>query len=107
MLVIKEVTKIFNSGTQDEKRALNQIDLEVNDGDFITIIGSNGAGKSTLLNVIAGTYQPEEGHLTIAQQDVTKTPDYKMAAYISRVFQSPTMGTAGDMTIAETERYRK
>lgn len=101
MLVLNGITKIFNQGTQDEKRALNQIDLEVNAGDFITIIGSNGAGKSTLLNIIAGTYQPEEGRLVIDQQDVTTTPDYKMAAYISRVFQSPTMGTAGKMTIAE------
>ena len=101
MLAFEGITKIFNQGTQDEKRALNQIDLEVDAGDFITIIGSNGAGKSTLLNVIAGTYQPEEGRLIIDQQDVTKTPDYKMAAYISRVFQSPTMGTAGEMTIAE------
>ena len=101
MLVFEGVTKIFNQGTQDEKRALNQIDLKVNAGDFITIIGSNGAGKSTLLNVIAGTHQPEEGRLIINRKDVTKTPDYKMAAYISRVFQSPTMGTAGEMTIAE------
>lgn len=101
MLVMNRVTKIFNSGTQDEKRALDQIDLEVADSDFITVIGSNGAGKSTLLNVIAGTHQPEEGCLKIDNQEVTKTPDYKMAAYISRVFQSPTMGTAGNMTIAE------
>ncbi len=101
MLVFEGITKIFNPGTQDEKRALNQIDLVVNAGDFITIIGSNGAGKSTLLNVIAGTYQPDEGCLIIDRKDVTKTPDYRMAAYISRVFQSPTMGTAGQMTIAE------
>ncbi len=101
MLSLKGIVKIFNAGTQDEKHALDGVDLDVSAGDFITIIGSNGAGKSTLLNVIAGTYTPDEGQVIIDGADLTRAPDYKMASYISRVFQSPTMGTAGDMTIEE------
>ena len=101
LLTLNAITKIFNPGTQDEKRALDDFSLEVADGDFITIIGSNGAGKTTLLNIIAGTIEPEEGHVIVDGQDVTKWPDFQMAQYISRVFQSPTMGTAGDMTIEE------
>jgi putative ABC transport system ATP-binding protein len=101
MLKLNAITKIFNEGTQDEKRALDDFTLDVAEGDFITIIGSNGAGKTTLLNVIAGTVEPDEGQLTVDGQDVTRWPDYKMAQFISRVFQSPTMGTAGEMTIEE------
>jgi putative ABC transport system ATP-binding protein len=101
MLTLKKITKIFNQGTQDEKRALDDFSLEVADSDFITIIGSNGAGKTTLLNVIAGTVEPDEGQLIVDDRDVTRWPDYKMAKFISRVFQSPTMGTAGEMTIEE------
>jgi len=101
MLTLKNITKVFNQGTQDEKHALDDFSLEVAEGDFITIIGSNGAGKTTLLNVIAGTEKPDEGQLIVDGQDVTKWPDFQMAKYISRVFQSPTMGTAGEMTIEE------
>ena len=101
MLKLKGITKIFNQGTQDEKRALDDFTLDVAESDFITIIGSNGAGKTTLLNVIAGTIEPDEGQLMVDGRDVTRWPDYKMAQFISRVFQSPTMGTAGEMTIEE------
>lgn len=101
ILALKGITKIFNQGTQDEKRALDGIDLEINPGDFVTIIGSNGAGKTTLLNIISGTYQPEEGQIIIDKRNVTKSPDYKMAAFVSRVFQDPTQGTAAKMTIEE------
>jgi putative ABC transport system ATP-binding protein len=101
MLTLNEVTKIFNPGTQDEKRALDDFSIDVAEGDFITIIGSNGAGKTTLLNVIAGTDQPDEGQVKVDGQDVTRWPDFQMARFISRVFQSPTMGTAGEMTIEE------
>ncbi|MGD9289445.1 MAG: ATP-binding cassette domain-containing protein, partial [Desulfobacterales bacterium] len=101
MLKLKGITKIFNRGTQDEKRALDDFTLDVAESDFITIIGSNGAGKTTLLNVIAGTIEPDEGQLMVDRRDVTRWPDYKMAQFISRVFQSPTMGTAGEMTIEE------
>ena len=101
MLALDGIVKIFNHGTQDEKRALDGIDLEVAPGDFITIIGSNGAGKSTLLNIISGTYEPDDGRIIIDNQDLTRAPDHKMASYVARVFQSPTMGTAADMTIEE------
>ena len=101
MLTLKEITKIFNQGTQDEKRALDDFSLEVAEGDFITIIGSNGAGKTTLLNVIAGTEQPDLGQVKVDGQDVTNWPDFQMAKFISRVFQSPTMGTAGEMSIED------
>ena len=98
LLTLNAITKIFNKGTQDEKRALDNFSLEVDDGDFVTIIGSNGAGKTTLLNVVAGTIEADEGRVTVDGQDVTKWPDFQMAQFISRVFQSPTMGTAEEMT---------
>ena len=101
MLTLKAITKIFNPGTQDEKRALDDFSLTVAEGDFITIIGSNGAGKTTLLNIIAGTEQPDQGQVKVDGQDVTSWPDFQMARFISRVFQSPTMGTAGEMSIEE------
>ena len=101
LLTLNGITTIFNQGTQDEKRALDDLSLEVAESDFITIIGSNGAGKTTLLNVISGTVESDEGQVIIDGQDVTKWPDFQMALFISRVFQSPTMGTASDMTIEE------
>ncbi len=101
IITLAGITKIFNKGTQDEKRALDGIDLEVVPGDFITVIGSNGAGKTTLLNIIAGTYQPDEGRIMIEDQDVTRDPDYKMAGHVARVFQDPTQGTAAKMTIED------
>jgi putative ABC transport system ATP-binding protein len=75
MLALDGIVKIFNHGTQDEKRALDGIDLEVSAGDFITIIGSNGAGKSTLLNIISGTYGPDDGRIIIDNNDLTRAPD--------------------------------
>lgn len=101
IITLADITKIFNKGTQDEKRALDGINLAIAPGDFITVIGSNGAGKTTLLNIIAGTYKPDEGCIIIDNQDVTKAPDYKMACYVARVFQDPTQGTAAKMTIEE------
>ncbi|MBW1982763.1 MAG: ABC transporter ATP-binding protein [Deltaproteobacteria bacterium] len=101
MLTLHNITKIFNRGTQDEKKALDCLSLEVARGDFVTIIGSNGAGKSTLLNVIAGTLRPDEGRILVDGQDVTREPEYSMAKYLARVFQDPAMGTAGEMTIEE------
>ncbi|HSH70783.1 MAG TPA: ATP-binding cassette domain-containing protein, partial [Deferrisomatales bacterium] len=79
MLELKQVVKIFNKGTQDEKAALNGVELAVDQGDFITIIGSNGAGKSTLLNVISGTFNPDGGQILVDGQDVTRSPDFAMA----------------------------
>jgi len=101
MLVLDRATKIFNKGTQDEKVALDDLSLEVDRGEFVTIIGSNGAGKSTLLNIIAGTHRPDSGRVFIAGEEVTKAPEHAMGAYLARVFQNPTLGTAASMTIEE------
>ncbi len=101
MLEISNVSKVFNPGTVNEKQALTDINLTVEDGDFITVIGGNGAGKSTLLNIIAGVYLPDTGSVVIDGEDVTKYPEYKRAKYLGRVFQDPMTGTASDMQIIE------
>lgn len=101
MLELKNVTKIFNAGTINEKIALDDISLTLNDGDFVTVIGGNGAGKSTMLNVVAGTYTADAGQILIDGKDVTKMSEYKRAKYIGRVFQDPMIGTAADMWIEE------
>lgn len=101
MLEIKGVYKTFNPGTVNEKKALNGIDLTLNEGDFVTVIGGNGAGKSTMLNMIAGVYPVDCGTITIDGQNVTKLPEYKRAKYLGRVFQDPMNGTAADMQILE------
>ena len=101
MLKICDVHKTFNRGTINEKIALNGLELDLNKGDFVTVIGGNGAGKSTMLNMIAGVYPVDKGSITIDGVDVTAQPDYKRAAYLGRVFQDPMMGTAADMEIQE------
>lgn len=101
MLEIKNITKIFNAGTVNEKIALNNVSLTLNDGDFVTVIGGNGAGKSTLLNAVSGTYLVDDGKIFIDGADVTKLPEYKRAKYMGRVFQDPMVGTAADMWIEE------
>lgn len=101
MLEIKGVCKTFNAGTINEKKALNQLNLTLNDGDFVTVIGGNGAGKSTMLNMIAGVYPVDAGTIKIDGEDVTRLPEYKRAKYLGRVFQDPMMGTAADMWIEE------
>lgn len=101
MLEISGVHKTFNPGTVNEKKALTDINLTLNDGDFVTVIGGNGAGKSTLLNMITGVYPVDCGSIVIDGQDVTKLPEYKRAKYLGRVFQDPMMGTAATMEIAE------
>lgn len=101
MLELKNVSKTFNAGTINEKRALKGIDLTLNDGDFVTVIGGNGAGKSTLLNAICGTWHVDGGSIVIDGQDVTNVPGHKRAKYLGRVFQDPMMGTAADMEIQE------
>lgn len=101
MLEIKGVYKTFNPGTVNEKRALNGIDLTLNEGDFVTVIGGNGAGKSTMLNMIAGVYPVDSGTISIDGQDVTKLPEFKRAKFLGRVFQDPMNGTAADMQILE------
>lgn len=101
MLKIKGVHKTFNPGTINEKKALQGINLELADGDFVTVIGGNGAGKSTLLNMITGVYPVDRGTIEIGGVDVTKLPEHKRAAYLGRVFQDPMTGTAADMQIDE------
>ena len=101
MLEIKNVTKIFNAATINEKVALNGVSLTLQDGDFVTVIGGNGAGKSTLLNAVAGTYPVDGGNIVIDGVDVTKMPEHKRAKYVGRVFQDPMTGTAADMWIEE------
>ena len=101
MLKVENIYKTFNPNTVNEKRALNGVSLTLNDGDFVTVIGSNGAGKSTLLNAIAGVWGIDDGKIMIDDIDITKLPDYKRAKYIGRVFQDPMTGTAGTMWIEE------
>jgi putative ABC transport system ATP-binding protein len=102
ILQLKGVTKTFARGTVDEVTALNNINLEISDQDFISIIGSNGAGKSTLLNIIAGLYPPDsKGRVIIRGVNVTKQTGYRRAAYVGRVWQQPEVGTAGKLTIEE------
>lgn len=101
MLKITNVYKTFNPGTINEKKALNGVNLTLNDGDFVTVIGGNGAGKSTILNMITGVYPVDKGTIEIDGVNITKMPDYKRAKYFGRVFQDPMMGTAADMQIEE------
>lgn len=101
MLEIKNVKKVFNEGTVNEKVALNGLNLVLNDGDFVTVIGGNGAGKSTMLNAVAGVWKPDEGSILIDGIDVTNMPEHKRAKFLGRVFQDPMMGTAPDMGIEE------
>lgn len=102
ILQLQEVRKVFARGTIDEVTALDGVNLDVHDQDFVTIIGSNGAGKSTLLNVVAGVFPPERGgRVVISGDDVTNMAEYKHAAYVGRVWQEPEVGTARNLTIEE------
>lgn len=101
MLEIRGITKTFNKGTIDEKVALNNLSLKLNDGDFVTVIGGNGAGKSTMLNAICGTWFPDSGEIILDDINVTALPEYKRAKYLGRVYQDPMMGTAAGMQIEE------
>ncbi|MBR2877327.1 MAG: ABC transporter ATP-binding protein [Clostridia bacterium] len=101
MLDIKNVGKTFNPGTINEKKALNNLNLHLEEGDFVTVIGGNGAGKSTMLNMVAGVYPVDCGSIVIDGVDVTRLPEYKRAKYLGRVFQDPMTGTAADMQIEE------
>ena len=101
LLKLEQINKIFNEATPDEKIALDEINLELKSGDFVTVIGSNGAGKSTMLNMISGALTPDFGEIEIAGKDVTKLPEFKRSQMIGRVFQDPMAGTAPSMTIEE------
>ena len=101
MLEIRNVCKTFNPGTINEKVALRGIDLTLNDGDFVTVIGGNGAGKSTLLNMLTGVYYVDSGNIIVDGEDITNLPEHERAKYFGRVFQDPMTGTAADMQIEE------
>ena len=101
MLRIEHISKTFHPGTVNEKKALDDFSLTVNDGDFVTIIGSNGAGKSTLFNSIAGNFLVDSGRILLDDENITFTPEYKRSKYIGRLFQDPLRGTAPHMTIRE------
>ena len=101
MLDIQNVRKTFNKNTINEKKALNGINLHLEEGDFVTVIGGNGAGKSTMLNMIAGVYPIDSGKIEIDGVNISREPEYKRARYIGRVFQDPMMGTAAGMEIQE------
>ena len=101
MLKITNLQKTFNPGTVNAKTALSGLNLTLEDGDFVTVIGGNGAGKSTLLNAIAGVWKPDYGTIELDGVDVTNMPEHKRAKFLGRVFQDPMKGTAPDMEIAE------
>lgn len=101
MLQLTGVKKVFNAGTIDEKAAIDGIDLVIDKGDFVTVIGSNGAGKTTLLNLIAGSFIPDEGEISIDGEIVTQLPEHTRAKFLGRIFQDPLTGTAASMSIEE------
>ena len=101
MLELKNIHKTFNPGTVNAKKALDGLNLMLNDGDFVTVIGGNGAGKSTMLNAISGTFAVDEGQILLDGKDITRLPEHKRARYLGRVFQDPMMGTAATMQIEE------
>lgn len=101
MLRVERLSKTFGKGSTNEKLALSEINLSLQEGEFVTIIGGNGAGKSTVLNCISGVYEIDEGKITLDSEDITFDPEYKRSKHIGRVFQDPLRGTAYDMTIEE------
>jgi putative ABC transport system ATP-binding protein len=101
MLKLVNLNKTFNKGTINEKKAINNVNITIEDGDFITVIGGNGAGKSTLLNLISGVHSIDEGEIYLNGNNITKLSEYKRAKYFGRVFQDPIMGTAATMEIQE------
>ena len=101
MLEIRNISKTFNPGTINEKKALSDLSLTLKDGDFVTVIGGNGAGKSTLLNAVAGVWPVDSGSILLDGEDITALPEHRRAKYIGRVFQDPMMGTAPNMQMEE------
>ena len=101
MLVLDNITKIFNPDTVNEKIALSSLSLHIKPGDFITVIGGNGAGKSTLMNAVTGVFELDEGTITLDGENITHLSEHKRAKFFGRVFQDPMLGTAPDMEIQE------
>ena len=101
MLELQHVSKTFNPGTINEKKALSDLSLHLAPGDFVTVIGGNGAGKSTLLNAVAGVWPVDSGRILLGGEDITALPEHRRAVHIGRVFQDPMMGTAPNMQLEE------
>jgi len=101
MIQLQHVHKVFHPGTVNENLAIKDVSLRVHSGDFITIVGSNGAGKTTLFNLISGSLFPSKGSIQIHGKDVTRSPEYKRAPFLGRIFQDPTMGTAANMALED------
>jgi putative ABC transport system ATP-binding protein len=104
MIAIDHIHKVFNKGKANQVDAINGIDLKINDGEFLVIVGSNGSGKTTLLNLVAGSVLPSAGTISIDGNDVSNMPDYKRSQWIARVFQNPVSGTASDLSIIDNFR---
>ncbi|MEP7266137.1 MAG: ATP-binding cassette domain-containing protein [Saprospiraceae bacterium] len=104
MVSLQHITKVFNKGEINEVRALDDIHLTINEGEFLIIIGANGSGKSTLLNIIQGAEKPTEGNIKINNVDITEIAEYQRSKWVARVFQNPNNGTAPDLTILENFR---
>lgn len=101
MLELKGVSHTFQKGTVNERKALDHVDLSLEDGEFAVIVGSNGAGKSTLLSAVAGQFVPDEGEILLDQEDITFVPDYRRSRYVGRLYQDPAAGTAPHMSVEE------
>ena len=104
MIQFKHISKIYNKGKEDEVAALSNLNLNINKGEFVVIIGTNGSGKSTMLNLLLGTITPTEGSISINNNDITTLPSFKRSQWISMVFQNPAHGTAPDLSILENFR---
>ena len=104
MISINNIHKVFNKGKANQVNAVNGINLQINDGEFVVIVGSNGSGKTTLLNLVSGSVMPTSGTISIDGHDVTNMPDYKRSEWIARVFQNPLSGTASDLSILDNFR---
>ena len=107
MLEIRNVHKTFNPGTINEKHALNGVNLKLEEGDFVTVIGGNGAGKSTMLNAVAGTWPVDDGSILIDGVDVTGLPEFKRASFLGRVFQDPMTGTTATCRLMKTSHLQR
>jgi len=104
MIEINQIHKVFNKGKANQVDAVNGINLKINNGEFLIIVGSNGSGKTTLLNLVAGSVLPTSGTISIDSNNVTDLPDYKRSQWIARVFQNPVSGTASDLSIIDNFR---
>ncbi|MES2265970.1 MAG: ATP-binding cassette domain-containing protein [Bacteroidota bacterium] len=104
MIALNNIHKTFNTGKPNEVIAINKLNLQITQGEFVVIVGSNGSGKTTLLNLVAGNILPDAGSITIGGNDVTRFPEYKRSKWIARIFQNPLLGTAADLSIIDNFR---